>query len=77
MKISVIQASPHGMSGYTGRLLKPLLTAVEDAGAQMELFSFDSLKVYPCKGCLEIAAGLDGIRRPLGPLNMWRRIRGR
>ena len=54
MKLSVIQASPHGMSGYTGRLLKPLLKAVEDAGAQMELFSFDSLKVYPCKGCLEI-----------------------
>ncbi|MCK5420645.1 MAG: flavodoxin family protein, partial [Deltaproteobacteria bacterium] len=54
MKLSVIQASPRGMRGYTGRLLKPLLTAVENAGAKIELFSFDSLKVYPCKGCLEI-----------------------
>ena len=54
MKISVIQASPRGMRGFTGRLLNPLLTAVEDAGAQTELFSFDSLTVHPCKGCLEI-----------------------
>lgn len=54
MKISVIQASPRGMRGFTGRLLKPLLTAVEKAGAQFELFSFDSLTVLPCKGCLEI-----------------------
>ena len=54
MKLSVIQASPRGMRGFTGRLLKPLLAAVEDAGAQTELFSFDSLTVHPCKGCLEI-----------------------
>ena len=54
MKISVIQASPRGMSGFTGRLLKPLLTAVEKAGAQTDLFPFDSLTVLPCKGCLEI-----------------------
>jgi multimeric flavodoxin WrbA len=54
MKLSVIQASPRGMRGFTGRLLKPLLAAVEDAGAQTELFSFDSLAVHPCKGCLEI-----------------------
>ncbi len=54
MKLSVIQASPRGMRGFTGRLLKPLLTAAEKAGAQTELFSFDSLAVLPCKGCLEI-----------------------
>jgi multimeric flavodoxin WrbA len=54
MKLTVIQASPHGMRGFTGRLLKPLLTSAEDAGAQTELFSFDSLTVHPCKGCLEI-----------------------
>jgi len=54
MKLSVIQASPHGMKGYTGRLLKPLLTAVQDAGAEVDLFSFDSLTVHPCKGCIEI-----------------------
>ena len=54
MKLSVIQASPHGMGGYTGRLLKPLLTAAEKADAQIDLFSFDSLTVQPCKGCIEI-----------------------
>jgi len=54
MKLTIIQASPHGMRGYTGRLLKPLLTAVEAAGVATDLFSFDALTVYPCKGCIEI-----------------------
>ena len=54
MKLTAIQASPRGMRGYTGRLLKPLLTAAEEAGAQTELFSFDSVTVHPCKGCIEI-----------------------
>jgi len=54
MKISVIQASPRGMRGFTGRLLKPLLTSLKNGGAQTELFSFYSLTVHPCKGCLEI-----------------------
>lgn len=54
MKLTIIQASPHGMRGYTGRLLKPLLKAVEEAGAETDLFSFDALTVYPCRGCLEI-----------------------
>jgi len=57
MKLTVIQASPHGMKGYTGRLLKPLLAAVKEAGATVDLFSFDSLTVYPCKGCVEICHG--------------------
>jgi len=54
MKLSVIQASPHGMKGYTGRLLKPFIAAVKEAGAEVDLFSFDSLTVLPCKGCVEI-----------------------
>jgi multimeric flavodoxin WrbA len=54
MKVSVIQASPRGMRGFTGELLKPLLISLENAGAQTDLFSFDSLTVHPCKGCLEI-----------------------
>jgi multimeric flavodoxin WrbA len=57
MKLTVIQASPHGMKGYTGRLLKPFLAAVQEAGAAVDLFSFDSLTVYPCKGCVEICHG--------------------
>jgi len=57
MKLTVIQASPHGMNGYTGRLLKPLLAAVKEAGAAVDLFSFDSLTVYPCRGCVEICHG--------------------
>jgi multimeric flavodoxin WrbA len=57
MKLSVIQASPHGMKGYTGRLLKPFLAAVKEAGAEVDLFSFDSLTVQPCRGCVEICHG--------------------
>jgi multimeric flavodoxin WrbA len=54
MKLSVIQGSPRGMKGYTGRLLKPFLAAAQEAGADIDLFSFDSLTVNPCKGCIEI-----------------------
>lgn len=54
MKITTILASPRGMGGCTAKLLKPLLAAAEAAGAQTELFSFDTLSVLPCKGCLDI-----------------------
>jgi multimeric flavodoxin WrbA len=54
MKLTVIQASPHGMKGYTGRLLMPFLAAVQEDGVETDLFSFDSLTVLPCKGCIEI-----------------------
>jgi multimeric flavodoxin WrbA len=54
MKITTILASPRGMRGCTAKLLKPLLAAAEVAGAQTELFSFDTLSVLPCKGCLDI-----------------------
>lgn len=57
MKLTIIQASPHGMKGYTGRLLSPFLAAVQEAGAETDLFSFDSLAVQPCKGCIEICHG--------------------
>ena len=57
MKLTVIQASPHGMKGYTGRLLKPLLASVKELGFETDLFSFDSLTVLPCKGCVEICHG--------------------
>ena len=51
MKITAIMASPKGMSGYTARLLKPLLEAAEKAGADTEVFELNKLKVNPCNGC--------------------------
>ena len=51
MKITAIMASPKGMSGYTARLLKPLLEAAEKAGADTEVFELNKLKVNPCNSC--------------------------
>ena len=51
MKITAIIASPKGMSGYTARLLKPLLTAAEKAGADTEVFDLNKLTVKPCNSC--------------------------
>lgn len=51
MKITAIIASPNGMSGYTARLLKPLLAAAEKAGADTEVFELNKLKVNPCNSC--------------------------
>jgi multimeric flavodoxin WrbA len=51
MKITAIIASPKGMSGYTSRLLKPLLAAAEEAGAATEVFELNKLTVNPCNAC--------------------------
>ena len=51
MKITAIIASPKGMSGYTARLLKPMLEAAEEAGADTEVFELNKLKVNPCNSC--------------------------
>jgi len=51
MKITAIMASPKGMSGLTSRLLKPLLAAVEEAGAVTELFELGKLTIKPCNAC--------------------------
>ncbi|MEI6126875.1 MAG: flavodoxin family protein [Pseudomonadota bacterium] len=51
MKITAIIASPKGMSGYTARLLKPLLAAAEEAGAVTEVFELNKLRVNPCNSC--------------------------
>ncbi len=54
MKITAIMASPKGMSGYTARLLKPLLEAAEKAGADTEVFELNRLKVNPSNSCQNI-----------------------
>jgi multimeric flavodoxin WrbA len=51
MKITAVIASPKGMSGLTARLLKPLLAAVEEAGAVTELFELGKLTIKPCNAC--------------------------
>ncbi len=54
MKIAVIMGSPKGMKGYTGTLIKPMLDAIREAGAEVTIFSLGKLKVYFCKACTEI-----------------------
>ncbi len=51
MKIVSILASPNGIDGYTGTLVKTLLESAKKAGAQTEVLSFKELKVNFCKGC--------------------------
>ena len=51
MKITAIIASPKGMSGYTARLLKPLLAAAEKAGSTTEVFELNKLTINPCNAC--------------------------
>jgi multimeric flavodoxin WrbA len=54
MKIIAIIGSPRGMQGNTGLLVKPILQAAQDAGAETEIFSLADLSVFPCKGCQNI-----------------------
>jgi len=54
MKLISIVGSPRGTKGYTGSLVKPVLEAAQNAGAETELFSLADLSVNPCKGCTEV-----------------------
>jgi len=54
MKIVAIVASPNGMNGYTGMLVRPMVEAVQGTGAEVEVLSFDTLKVNFCRGCTQI-----------------------
>jgi len=54
MKMISILGSPRGIKGYTGSLVKYVLEAAHNAGAETELFSLADLSVHPCKGCLEV-----------------------
>ena len=52
MKIVTVLASPKGMKGYTGKLVAPMIEAVESAGAEHKLIAFNEVKVNHCKGCV-------------------------
>jgi len=51
MKIVVINASPRGMQGNTGRLLDEVLAGVHATGAESEVLCLKNLKVGPCVAC--------------------------
>ena len=53
MKLAVIMGSPKGMKGYTGMLIQPMLDAIEEAGAEVKIYSLGKLKVNFCKACTE------------------------
>ena len=54
MKVAAIIGSPQGMKGRTGMLVKEILDAAQQAGAETEVYSLGDLVVQPCKGCQEI-----------------------
>jgi multimeric flavodoxin WrbA len=54
MKLISIMGSPRGMKKSTGSLVKCMLEAAQNAGAETEIFSLADLTVHPCKGCLEV-----------------------
>ena len=54
MKLISIMGSPRGLKGYTGSLVKCMLEAAQNAGAETKIFSLADLTVHPCKGCLEV-----------------------
>ena len=54
MKIVAIVASPNGLNGYTGMLVRPLLEAVQGTQADIQILSFNTLTVNCCQGCTKI-----------------------
>jgi multimeric flavodoxin WrbA len=51
MKILVINGSPRGMQGNTGRLLEEVLNGVKQTGAEVEILNLKTLTVQPCVAC--------------------------
>jgi len=51
MRVIGILGSPHGMDGATGKLLRSVLDAAREAGAEIESFSLADLEVKPCRAC--------------------------
>jgi multimeric flavodoxin WrbA len=53
MKIVSILASPNGIDGYTGTLVKSVIESANKAGAETEVLSFKELTVNFCKSCTQ------------------------
>ncbi len=54
MNIVAIVASPNGMNGYTGMLVKPMIEAAQGTKAEIQILSFDTLTVNCCRACTKI-----------------------
>ncbi len=53
MRIVVINGSPTGIKGSTGRALNGLIEGAREAGAAVTLFELGKLTIHPCTGCHE------------------------
>ena len=51
MNILVINSSPRGMKGNTGRLLEEVLKGVSASGAEYRIVCLNELRVEPCVAC--------------------------
>jgi len=54
VKLIAIIGSPKGIKGYTGALVREMLEAAQQAGAETTVFSLGDLTVQPCKSCQDI-----------------------
>lgn len=50
MKVLAINSSPHRDKGNTALILNPFLKGMKEAGAEVEIFYANDLKINPCKG---------------------------
>ena len=60
MKVAVINGSPRGEKGNTGKLLKPLAEGMQHAGAQVEVIHLAKYKIQHCLGCFSCAFKTPG-----------------
>lgn len=51
-KVLAINSSPKMEKGNTNLILTPFLEGIKEAGAEVELFYTNKLKIGPCKGDL-------------------------
>ncbi|PWR72521.1 flavodoxin family protein [Methanospirillum lacunae] len=50
LKVVAINASPHKDNGNTALILGPFLEGMKEAGAEVQIFYTNNLKVNPCRG---------------------------
>lgn len=51
MKITMVTGSPHGLSGFGGKMAAIIDERIRQHGAALETFSLKDLNIKTCKGC--------------------------
>ncbi len=51
MQLVIVNGSPHGLDGNTGKLIRSFRSAAEEQGAAVETLNLSDYTVHPCRGC--------------------------